>query len=230
MMAPETIDPPTFLTMPPEVLLYIFSFLDLPDLAQLSTISPRLRNLASDKALHRLRVLVVAPSRIRHFLFAQGGSLRPTVGDLVQRGVMRGLGMERRWRHGLYFSSPQSVKQYWTSQRLDRAYVCHSISSLLGSRPTDPLKVQSTARVVLPDVESCSPRISHTLLPVVHQLKWSLQRDRLAKIHRDKQLNNSPTGWFEGNARSFYVEGERVRLALCPGVRRLKSFYESLSK
>lgn len=82
----------------------------MPDLAQLSTVSPLFRKLASDKALHRLRVLVVAPSRIRHFLFAQGGNLRPTVGDLVQRGVMRGLGLERRWRDGLYFYSPQVNK------------------------------------------------------------------------------------------------------------------------
>lgn len=92
------------------------------------------------------------------------------------------------------------------------------------------MKVHHTARVVLPDVESCSSRISYSLLPVIHRLKWSLKRDRLAKIYRDKELSNSgPRGWFEGKAQSLYVEGERVRLAICPGVRRLKSFYEGLS-
>ncbi|KAF8585125.1 hypothetical protein K439DRAFT_1388677 [Ramaria rubella] len=217
----------TLLTIPPEVLLYIFSFLDLPDLAYLATLSPLFSKLASDKALHRLRVLVVAPSRIRHFLFAEGGTLRPTVRDLVQRGVMRGLGIERRWKHGLYFYSPQSVKQYWISQYLDRAQVCQSISSMLDSRPLDPSKLHRTARVVLPDVESCSSRISRVLLPVVHELKWSQQRDRLARIYRTS--NSGPQNWFEGKARIFYGENERVRLAICPGVRRLKLLFEGLS-
>lgn len=225
----------------------VVSFLDLPDLAQLSTISLLFRKLASDPALHRLRVLVVAPSRIRHFLFARDGNMRPTVGDLVRRGVMRGLGIERRWRNGLYFYSPQvtttfryheftptctildsqSVKQYWTCHNLERAHARHLISSLLDSRPSDPSKVHHTARVVLPDVDSCSPHISRMLLPVVRQLKWSLQRDRLAKKYREKAMNSAD--WFESNAQSLYPEGERVRLAICPGVRRFVRFYEGLA-
>jgi hypothetical protein len=68
------------------------------------------------------------------------------------------------------------------------------------------------------------------LLPVVRKLKWSLQRDRLAKIYREKEMNNAgPKGWFEGNAQSIYPEGERVRLAICPGVRSFVRFYEGLA-
>jgi len=142
---------------------------------------------------------------------------------------MRGLGIERRWRHGTYFYSPQSVKQFWMCQRLERAHVSHCISALLESRPSDPSKVVYTARVVLPDCDSCSRGISHTLLPIVRKLKWSFQRDRLAKVHRENRTNSlGQKGWFEGNAR-LYQEGERVRLAICPGVRSLKSFYEALS-
>ena len=85
----------------------IVTFLDLPDLAQLSSISSIFASIASDPALHRLRLLVIAPSRIDHFLCAAGGSLRSNVGDLIHRGVMRGLGIERRWRNGLYLYSPQ---------------------------------------------------------------------------------------------------------------------------
>lgn len=89
------------------------SFLDLPDLASLATLSDELKRLTCDPILHRYRLLVVAPSRVQHSLFGQGplgATYRPTVGELVQRNVMRGLGIERRWRNGIYiYSQPVSV-------------------------------------------------------------------------------------------------------------------------
>lgn len=84
------------------------SFLDLPDLAALAQASLSLAGLAWDPLMHRKRLQIVAPSRVHHLLFgtnASGLALRPTVGDLVQRGVIRGLGIERRWRAGSYFYS-----------------------------------------------------------------------------------------------------------------------------
>ena len=70
------------------------SYLDLPELDVLSSLSPHLRHLAHDRALHRTRILVVAPSRVEHALFAYGGALRPSIGDLVHWGVMKGLGLD----------------------------------------------------------------------------------------------------------------------------------------
>lgn len=112
------------LDIPPEIILHIckyswfqcllmltvttVSYLDLPDLAVLSQVMPTLNPLTSDPVLHKYRLSIVSPSRINHFLFGttpQGHALRPTVGDLVQRGVIRGLGIERRWRMGSYFYS-----------------------------------------------------------------------------------------------------------------------------
>jgi hypothetical protein len=58
--------------------------------------------------MHTHRLRVVSPSRVNHHLFGkspQGHALRPTVIDLVRRGVMRGLDLERRWRVGAYFYS-----------------------------------------------------------------------------------------------------------------------------
>jgi len=84
------------------------SYLDLPDLASLSLLSPFLARLASDPALHKNRIRITAPSRVKHSLFGlspKGLALRPTVADLVHRGIMRGLGIERRWRMGIYFYS-----------------------------------------------------------------------------------------------------------------------------
>lgn len=86
------------------------SYLDLPDLDSLSVLSPILSKLSSDPVLHRNRLRIVAPSRIQHSLFAEGchGTLlRPTVPDLVHMNIMRGLGIERRWRMGNYFLSAQ---------------------------------------------------------------------------------------------------------------------------
>jgi len=86
------------------------SYLDLFDLDCLARLSPFLNALSSDPVLHRNRLRVVAPSRIQHSLFARGchgTPLRPSVADLVRWNVMRGIGIERRWRLGIYLYSPQ---------------------------------------------------------------------------------------------------------------------------
>lgn len=105
------------------------SFLDIPDLASLAQISPILAELAADPVLHHSRIWVVAPSRVSHSLFGQnaaGVPLRPTVADLVHRGIMRGIGIERRWRNGMYFysqhvsSPPLSLFFYFYHYRFTR--------------------------------------------------------------------------------------------------------------
>jgi hypothetical protein len=86
------------------------SYLDIFDLDCLAGLSPFLGLLSSDPVLHRNRLRVVAPSRIEHSLFAEGchGTLlRPSIADLVRMNVMRGIGIERRWRLGIYFYSSQ---------------------------------------------------------------------------------------------------------------------------
>ena len=86
------------------------SYLDIPDLTSLSRASPQLAPLTSDPILHKDRLRLTAPSRVAHSLFGtspNGILLRPNVGELLQRGVMKGLGLERRWRTGGYFYSPR---------------------------------------------------------------------------------------------------------------------------
>ena len=84
------------------------AYLDIPDLVSLSRASPRFAVLTSDPILHRDRLRLTAPSRVAHSLFgasSNGILLRPSVGQLLQRGIMRGLGIERQWRAGGYFYS-----------------------------------------------------------------------------------------------------------------------------
>jgi len=89
--------------------LFTVSYLDLPELTYLASLgSTILSTLSSDPVLHFQRLWVVSPSRVNHHLFGrskEGHSLRPSVGELVQRGVMKGLGIERRLRLGLYLYS-----------------------------------------------------------------------------------------------------------------------------
>ncbi|KAJ7103213.1 hypothetical protein B0H15DRAFT_200780 [Mycena belliarum] len=220
------------LLLPPELVLEVFSYLDLPDLAILSNISSALARLAADPALHNNRLRVISPARVEHNLFGlspRGDVLRPSVGDLVHRGVMRGLAIERRWRDGSYFCSHPSVIQYEVSLRLARQHASHVLSTHLRQRSAapNPLKHLHQSKVY-PDVESSYLSISRLLLPVMRKLKWSLQRDKLAKMVRDDSGILGVGKWLEGNP--IVHEGERVRLAICPDIRKIVGFYEGITK
>ncbi|KAG6337065.1 hypothetical protein ID866_2018, partial [Astraeus odoratus] len=225
------------------------SFLDLPDLAALAGASWQLASLAADPVLHRTRLRVTAPSRVDHSLFGrspQGILLRPTLSDLVQRGVLRGLQAERRWRAGEYLYSPHWVKQYQYSVRLSQRHTQVVLSAHLRRRPHVPSSLRSLHDShVLPDVESSTLSISRTLLPVVHKLKWSLQKDRMARVIRRSMCGAIANGagkgplspysagfgaWIERHGQSIFGDTERVRLALCPDVRKMIQFYESMSQ
>jgi hypothetical protein len=85
----------------------------------------------------------------------------------------------------------------------------------------------------------------------MHKLKWSLQKDRLARMVRDHTCVGSTTTmltttnesgeksssrvvvhfgrWLETKGRGIVEDGERVRLALCPDIRKIVRFYESIA-
>jgi len=226
------------LYLPQEIILYILSFLDLPDLAALAKLNSYLALLVADPVLHLTRLRVVAPSRIDHSLFArspQGIFLRPTIFDLAHRNVIRGHNIERRLRMGLYIYTPHSVNQYEIGLRLQRERTRYIISSHLRRRAPAPLILKSLHHShILPDVESSLFSVSRSLLPVMRQLKWSIQRDAFANKVRSVKagaldLGNSGLGpWIELKGQSIVGDCERVRLALCPDIRRMIKFYESL--
>ncbi|KAI0321357.1 hypothetical protein OF83DRAFT_1099962 [Amylostereum chailletii] len=232
------------LTAPPELLLRLFSFLDIPDLSALASTSRYLASLVADPLLNRTRILVISPSRIAHSLFAVGAHgvpLRPSVPDLVHRGVFQGIAIERRWRLGLYLYSPLSVVNYESALRLQRGQASNAVSSNLRRRSRSPnlLHTLHTTRV-LPDVESSSLSVARSLLPVMRKLKWSLRKDSLAKKVRDRDDNTNDSHdhstprllvarWIENRGTLLTGESERVRLALCPGVRKIVHFYEHIA-
>ncbi|EIN13914.1 hypothetical protein PUNSTDRAFT_129578 [Punctularia strigosozonata HHB-11173 SS5] len=220
------------LNLPPETLLHILSYLDLPDLASCLRVCHVLRALAADPVLHHYRLRVVAPSRVAHALFRQAPP-RPTVGELVARGVMRGLGIERRWRAGLYFYTHLSVKQYESSLRIQRTHTKNLLSHHLRRLVLAPTPAHFLRSLrVLPDLEReyASPRLSRSLLPVVRKLKWSIKRDVLSQRFRDAgHGGRGDAKWVEGKGRGLVCESERIRLAVCPDVRKIVAFFEGLN-
>lgn len=232
------------LYIPPEILLHILSYLDLPDLAALAQVAPSLMPLTTDSVLHTHRLRVVSPSRLNHNLFGkspQGHALRPTVLDLVRRGVMRGLDLERRWRVGAYFYSLTAVRQYENGRSLSRLLASNVLSSQLrrrtaGAKLDSSSSVSASLRIlhtahVYPDVESSSLNVARSLLPIVRKLKWSLQRDRLAKVFKDSGMRLGISAWLElgeGSGRRVVRETEKMRLAVCPDIRKARGFFEGL--
>ncbi|KAI8990693.1 hypothetical protein BD414DRAFT_413930 [Trametes punicea] len=223
------------LYLPPEVLLYILSFLDLPDLACLARAYPELETLVEDPVLHRERLRVVAPSRVSHALFGRSPSglqLRPTIPDLVHRGIMRGIGIERRWRTGSYFYSTHMVKQYEISLRLQWTHARDVVSHVLRARSPAARETFYHTRVLPRDASAA--HVSPSLVSTVRRLRWALQRDRLARLVRDRchiVKNGGVADWLEGKGRAALSrENERVRLALCPGIKNIVRFYEGLAR
>jgi len=69
----------------------------------------------------------------------------------------------------------------------------------------------------------------------MRKLKWSLQRDRLAKEFKNSGRAVGLRNWLEegeekGIRRRVFVEGETVRLAVCPDVTKRVWFFERLGK
>lgn len=207
--------------------------------------------VASDPGLHRLRVRVTAPSRLRHSLFSDD-NIRPTVPELIQRGVMSGLSLQSRWQFGLYLYSAQvsgdtatarshpplklkpllqSVSSYWSVRRINTVYAKRSVNNMLQNRSSNPCEIQiRIARIILPGFQpGASSHISSSLLPVIRTLKWKFLRDQVARMHRDVGGKHLTQDWLEKTVRS-YPETERLRLAVCPDVRKLTMYFEQLSK
>ncbi|KAJ7597479.1 hypothetical protein C8J56DRAFT_920187 [Mycena floridula] len=221
-------------TLPAEILLHICSYLDVPDLASLGQLSLGFAKLTTDPVLHKHRILVIAPSRVHHSLFGQGpqgDALRPTVGELVHRNVLRGLNIERRFRNGEYIYTKRSIDQYEAALIVDRRITTRIIEKqikFLRQRSSAPEKLLQGLHksYIYPDVESSSLSISRSLLPAMRALKWAFRKDILSQ-----QLSATGSGdlrnWLDRRGK-IVQDVERVRLAISPGVTHLIRLYEEL--
>ncbi|KAF8203953.1 hypothetical protein BJ912DRAFT_919936 [Pholiota molesta] len=167
-------------SFPPEILLHILSYLDLPDLALIAQVVPELEPLTSDPVLHRYRIFIVTARQ----------ALRPTVSDLVHRGVLRGI--DRQWRTGAYFYSKSAIIQYENGRELSRRWHRTRMK-------TNALH----SRQMCPDVESSSPNIARSLLPI------------LAKVFKESGVPLGVGAWLANGeyGRRILLDDEKFRLA-----------------
>ena len=215
-------------------------------------------HLTTDPVLHTYRLRIVSPSRLNHKLFGvspQGHTLRPTLVDLVHRGVIKGLGIERRWRMGGYFYSlnvrlfsfrvfgwsliilKKSIIQYENMRSLSRRHASNVLAVQLRRRTTNGTASNSLQILcsthIFPDVESSSLNVARSLLPTMRKLKWCLQRDRLAKVFKVSGVSVGIGAWLDrrdSEGRKVVQEDEKLRLAVCPNIRTKVRFYERLGK
>ena len=132
------------------------------------------------------------------------------------------------------------VKQYETSQSLQRNRARTVLAHTLRTRSTPGAHdIFYHTRVLpaesySPSSASHAPHVSPRLVSTVRRLRWALQRDRLAHFVKDRSemvKNGSLGKWLEGDGRVvMWRENERVRLALCPGIKGIVRFYEGLSQ
>ncbi|PIL31350.1 hypothetical protein GSI_06048 [Ganoderma sinense ZZ0214-1] len=223
------------LDLPPEILLHILSFLDIPDLSSLAKVFPQLSPLVEDPVLNHERLWVVAPSRVSHSLFGTddaGLPMRPSVPELVHRNIIRGLGIERRWRDGMYFGSSTMVRQYECASRLQWTHARTVLAHSLRIRSSPAARDAFYHARVLPR-DASSMHVAAPLVSTVRRLRWAIQRDRLAHFVKDRSEMAKAGGlikWLESNGRSVMSrENERVRLAVCPGIRGIVKYYEGLA-
>ncbi|CAE6451205.1 unnamed protein product [Rhizoctonia solani] len=212
-------DTPTF---PPEIWLQISWYLDLPDLDAIAMTCRTLCSLTRDPALQRVRLLVFTPERVSRSLFSIN---RPTVLDLVHWNILRGLGIERRWRAGQYLYSTSSIRQFNAMLNIEQTRIRTKLASLLRT-PRSSARATLYPRV-LPDIEASSSHIARALLPAVHSLNANLRRQGLSRAIRDGTRRN--VRWFEGKGRELGVSGEWERLAVCPSVRKSVKAWEEIA-
>ena len=204
------------------------------------------------------RLWVVGPSRVSHSLFGTddaGLPLRPSIPELVHRNIMRGLGIERRWRDGMYFSSStvrsmlqncsvsspncivcvllKMVRQYECASRLQWTHARTVLAHSLRTRSSPAARDAFYHTRVLPR-DTSSMHVAAPLVSAVRRLRWAIQRDRLAHFVKDRSEMAKTGGlikWLERNGHSVMSrENERVRLAVCPGIRGIVKYYEGLAR
>lgn len=137
----------------------------------------------------------------------------------------------------------QSIRQYEHSLRLTSAHLTRVLTRHLrtkqarrlellqcGGSDVHPTADRKASKLHVP-VEYTSLNISRSLLPAIVQLKWQMAKDKLAQSVRSSAPRNFRTWIMEGHGRVLMgLENERVRLAVCPDVKKIVGFWEDVAR
>lgn len=127
----------------------------------------------------------------------------------------------------------QMVRQYECTSRLQWTHARTVLAHTLRTRSIPAVREAFYHTRVLPRDTSCK-HVAAPLVSAVRRLRWAIQRDRLAHFVKDRSnmaKNGGLVKWLESNGRSVMSrENERVRLAVCPGIKGIVKYYEGLAR
>ena len=125
------------------------------------------------------------------------------------------------------------VRQYESAARLKWTHARTVLQRSLHTRSSPAARDAFYHTRVLPRYTS-STHVAAPLVSAVRRLRWAIQRDRLAHFVKDRSEMAKKGGlmkWLEENGRTvMFKENERVRLALCPGIKGIVKYYEGLAR
>ena len=109
----------------------------------------------------------------------------------------------------------QAARTYNNAVRLQRRHVADILANSLRARPHAPERQRALLAI---DPDSARLSVARSLLPAVHDLKWSLRRDGLARAIRTRLSAESND---QRSEQTKTIEGSVAR-ALVPAIRALK--------
>ena len=125
------------------------------------------------------------------------------------------------------------VRQYESAARLKWTHARTVLQRSLHTRSSPAARDAFYHTRVLPR-DTSSTHVAAPLVSAVRRLRWAIQRDRLAHFVKDRSEMAKKGGlmkWLEENGRTvMFRENERVRLAVCPGIKGIVKYYEGLAR
>ncbi|RSH78234.1 uncharacterized protein EHS24_002698 [Apiotrichum porosum] len=221
--APLTAFANAFIALPPELRTHILLFLSPDDLGVLSRVVEPLEGIERDHFLWTTWISQTAPSRVGHALFSPL-SLRPDPTELVRRGTLRGVAVVSGVRAGGYWASPSAVRLSRAHDTISRVTLRRSLSTALAARPS---RLALVAKGILPpsagraEASICARAFALDRQRARDEARRALRASGVGSRNVPDRLESSP-GWHDAG------RAERVVLALCPGIRQKRRFFENL--
>ncbi|KAL1407240.1 hypothetical protein Q8F55_006657 [Vanrija albida] len=211
-----------FLALPPELATRILLFLAPDDLGVLSRTVEPLAGVERDAYLWSVWISQTAPSRIHHALSSPLHP-RPDAAELVRRGTLRGIAVINGVKAGMYWGSDTAVRLSSIHEKLSSDRRRRKLTAALHMRP-DPSRL--VAAGILPPA---APTAAAMIRARAHALEGARKRDTIRRALRGFGVGSrrfedvAPTGVWKDR-------GERVLLALCPGIKEKQRFFEALAR
>ncbi|ORY24016.1 hypothetical protein BCR39DRAFT_339804 [Naematelia encephala] len=214
------------LALEPELLTRILLYLSPDDLCTLSRVVPDFIGIEDDEYLRMMWFSRTLPARVGFALFSPLRG-RPDPKELVRRGTLRGIAIISGVRSMGYWSSESAVRLSRIHQTLHLQHVKRTLDSALAPSHRPAAAELYRARILPLPSTSTAPRISagaHVLAKA--QEKDEVRRALLRGLVGVRTIGQAIERW---GLSAFGGESERVRWAVCPGIKEKRIFWETLA-